>query len=419
MPGAARWPWILVAATSVVGLALLATNRGFYHTDELDLLRDLGGGVWCNWRWFTNGSELFYRPLGVVALRTQLGITGGSAILAHTLSVLHHVGNFGLFALLLGRLGLPRRVALLALLPTTVPGIGWVAATYDRLALTWLCLAALLLLARGARCLLAVPLFLVALTTKETAVAFAVPALLLALRPERDRRWRCAAAGLVAVAAAAFALWRQQHGSSVPEYTLRADPAAVVRLLRYGAFPFALGTGDPSAVWGTRWLGAVGGMMLGAIALHGSWRMTLAGLSCAAAPLLPIVILPKVEGHYLYLATPGLLLVVAAALRCTLRGAHLVLATLLVVSFVHSFGIVDYYRRFGGALHDLGEAHERLGGTGASLDVHGEPWLGEAVAALFARHAERHGLRPPVRLLTAPAAGAWTVSADGEVRQQP
>src|SRR5262245_53403025 len=94
--------WIaLTCAVAVFCLWPLATNVGFFGTDELDLLDDMQHGQPCfDWVWFARGSGLFYRPLGYALLATQLHVAGGAPTLAHLLSIAHHTSNVALAALL-------------------------------------------------------------------------------------------------------------------------------------------------------------------------------------------------------------------------------------------------------------------------------------------------------------------------------
>ncbi len=416
MPRAAAVAWAGTAIAGTVIAWLVATNRGFYHADELDVLHATAGGAWLDWAWFTDTHSLFYRPLGFAWLAAQLRTAGGDPATVHTLSVLHHVANAALLALVFARIGVPRRTALLAFLPTAVPAVAWAAAAYDRLALTWCCVAALLLLARRPFALLALPAFGLALVAKETSIAFAVPAALLAWHSRRGdgARWPIAAAIAISILAITFAAWRISLPVSATEYSPMLHGVAM-RLARYAAFPFAPGAEDPAAVWGWHWTGAVLGAALAAVACAGSWRLAIAGLVCAAAPLAPIAILPKVEGHYLYLSTPGLLLVTAAALRCRAALARTVAIAVLAVGVAHSFRVAAFYRTFGAALEDLRCAHHDAGPS--AFVVHGEVWLGEAVVGRLVIHTRRWSMAPVVETTTDPASADWIVTNDGIVRR--
>ncbi|MBL8748074.1 MAG: hypothetical protein JNK78_02870 [Planctomycetes bacterium] len=407
------------AGTAIAGTAiawLVATNRGFYHADELDVLHITAGGPWWDWAWFTDAHSLFYRPLGYAWLAAQLRAAGGDPATTHTLSVLHHLGNTALLALVFARIGVPRRTVILAFLPTAVPAVAWAAAAYDRLALTWCCVAALLLLARRPLGLLALPAFGLALVAKEASIAFAVPAALLAWHSRRrdGARWPITAAIAIAILAITFAAWRISLPVSGTEYSPTLDGVAI-RLARFAAFPVAPGAVDPAAVWGWQWAGGLLGVALVAVACIGSWRLALAGLLCAAAPMAPIAILPKVEGHYLYLTTPGLLLICAAALRCREPLARTAAIAVLAVGIAHSLSVATFYRTFGAAFDDLRRAHHDAG-PGAFV-VHGEPWLGEAVVDRLVLHTRRWSMAPAVETTTDPASAQWIVTNDGIVRR--
>src|SRR5262245_41182911 len=81
--------WVaLASATAVFCLWPLATNVGWFGSDELDLLVDFQHGQPCfDWVWFVRGDGLFYRPLGYALLATQLHVAGNVPSAAHLLSI--------------------------------------------------------------------------------------------------------------------------------------------------------------------------------------------------------------------------------------------------------------------------------------------------------------------------------------------
>jgi hypothetical protein len=396
-------------------LWLLATNPGFYNHDELDLLRSPPTDPWWRWQVFTDASGIFYRPLGYIVFVAELAFSSGNAWIAHTIGVLHHLVNFVMLGILLGRLGLPRRVAVMTVLPSTVPAVAWVAGTYDLSALTFLCGAALALLSHGRACLLAVPIYLLALLCKESAVTFVVGAALIAWRRRHDQERLAvfAAFGTIALTAAAFTLWRMTYGAASADYSLSISLTSALRFLQYAAFLFAIDKVDPGAVSGASWLGLLGTCALAVCAWRGSRQWLMAGVACGAAALLPVSLIPKVEGHYLYLATPGILLIIAAALRDRSRTVRATLSVLLVVSIAHSFRIAMCYRTLGAAMNNLGAAYDLQPDSDTSFNVYGEPWVGRAAARRYQVHTLHCGRRPVFRLLNAPHADAWTLRGDG------
>lgn len=361
---------------------------------------------------------MFYRPLGYAVFTIQLHAVGGDPLFVHTISVLHHIVNGALFAAVLGRLGLPRRIALLAFVPTAVPAIAWAAAVYDRAALSLLLVTTLMLLSRRALPLLAIAVFAIAITAKETAIGFVVPALLIAWRRRREtnRTFVFAAVAAITTTAITFAIWRLVAVPRVPEYAVAFDLGNIVRMARLVVFPFAPTAMDPSTVWGVQWFGVLPGLAFVVIALRGSVRWTIAGVATAAAAIAPIALLPKVEGHYLYLATPGLLLVVAAALRDRGRSSRIGLAALFALAIVHSAKITHDYRVMGSAMTELQAAH-RAAAKDAPFAVYAPAWRGASVAARYAFHATTCKLRPPIEIVDAPRAGAWIVDDDGSVQR--
>ncbi|HEX6812289.1 MAG TPA: hypothetical protein VF384_11745 [Planctomycetota bacterium] len=421
MRASGAWLWVVVALAGALVLGLLATNRGYFGTEELDLLDELVDGPWFRLAWFGEFAQQHYRPLGDTALRSQLGIFGDEPRVIHSLSVLHHLANVGLLALLLERLGPRGRLALLALLlPVAAPGVAWAAGACDRLACTWLLAAALLLTARGALCRFALPCVLLALASKESAIAFVVPALLLAWRRRRDadRRWIFATTGAIAVVAVVFTLWRLRVASLPATATPANDSGAALELLRCLAFPFALGAADPAAVSGPYWLGGAGSLALLAIALCGAPWLALAGLACAAAPLLLGAVVPQLDADSLYLATPGCILLVAAASRCRGGAARVVLGALLALCTVQSLLLAAHYRQAGFALDNLRQAHARASGL-EHFDIYCAPGSPSSIAERFVLHGEHRGLQPRPRRVQVEAPRAFVLEAEGSVRQLP
>jgi hypothetical protein len=397
----------VVAAGCLLSLVL---NPGFYNHDELVLLHTLRDDVWFASSWLTNGAGLFYRPLGDAAFRLQLGATVGFAQAVHTISVAHHALNLFLLASLFRRLDVTGPAVRWSLiLPTAIPGVAWVAAVYDRLALTWLLLAALTLTMRNWRSWSCVPLFALALMTKETSIVFVVPAWCLVLvshRQSHDRRVLLLGALLTAMTAL-FVLWRLAVGDTNEAYTIRFDVDAAIRLARYCAFCFALGAEDPRTVWGLRWLGAIGMVVLAWLAWRGDRRLSAIGVMLFTAPLAIVCGLPKVEGHSLYLALPGLTLMSLAAWRVGGRPARCLLAALAAVAVVHGCQLATFYHRSGAVMDGLVRAYERAPVDVPVIDVVCEPGAPRWVAERFVRHAELSRLSPMPRLCTASTDATW------------
>lgn len=407
--------WPAVCLVAAVGLGMLATNAGWYNHDELGIELAVRDGIWLDPRWLLQADGLFYRPLGYGLLRAQVGLADGSPWLAHTVSVLHHLANVALFALLLRRLRLPWRTALLmAFVPTAVPGIAWVAAAYDRLAMTFGLLAALGLTLPGLLGAIGLVPFALALASKETAVAFAVPLLAIAWQQRRNRAVAIAAT----VAALAFAAWRATNGATPPAYTPGLEGGAVVRLLHFLAFPWALGAQDPHATWGLRRAGILGMVALFALALRGDRRLALAASACLLAPLAPILLLPKVEGHYLYLTTPGFVLLFAAAWRNRARAAIAATTALAALTLVDALVVAHDYRTLGSLMTSLTAAYAGAA-PNEPFDVAPKGAFALAVTERFLVHAELFHLRPTARLAPDPDAfGVWTLAEDGSVTRR-
>ena len=424
--------WIAVLAVGAFCLWPLAINPGFWGADELVLRHAIGSGQpWFQWSWFTDGSGLFYRPLGFAAACTQLGVCDAEAPQVHWLSIGHHAVNVALCALLFRRLGAPAlAAALMALLPTMVEGVAWVAAVYDRLSLSFLLAAALALTLRGPRALWSLPCFALALTTKETAVSFAAVAVLLAWR--RDRYVRVAAAAIV-LGALGFALTRVGHANTPAPYALRLDANAPVRLLHYFAFPFALDATLPLQVWGSHWWpGLLGIGAVFALALWRSRTAAAAGAVAATAPLLPVALLPQIMGSYAYLATPGLAWVVWSAIGWRTqstgapaargwRAAALAVAAVLVLVplVVHTRSVATLYYEAGRMTNNLERAYREVPPSSSEVDVACAPGLAKGMATRYAKYLEDTSSMPRLRIVDAAAEDAVLVlTADGEARHR-
>jgi hypothetical protein len=416
-PGLPRLAILLACAlvwTPVLG------NPGFYNHDELELLHGLRGvGLWqlpadLPGHFATTG-DLFYRPLGFFAFRVQFALAGGVPWLVHLLSFLHHLGNAALFGLLLRRCGRPATCAwLLLLLPAAVPAVAWAAAIYERLLLT-LSLAALLLLLAHRRGLawLAFPVFVLALCTKETAIVLAPVALLLVWH--RQPRARVPAA-LMLMAGVAFAIWRVAAATVHANPDYRGHPAAeaALGLLRMAAFPCAVTAGEPGQVWGWHWLpGLLGMALLAVLAFARGRRSALAAIALFLLPLLPVALWSTPQGHYLYLAAPGLALAVALALGRHPRWSSLLLLLLLLA---HSVVIALYYRSVGTAMTNLERAWRSLPATAEPVTVVVPPDAHGHVVLRFSRYLEHTGQRPLLRQATdAASPGGLALHADGTV----
>ncbi|MGE3174140.1 MAG: hypothetical protein AB7O97_16045 [Planctomycetota bacterium] len=411
-------PWIamVVLAAAVFCLLPLARNRGWYLMDEL-LLRDAlqsGATVW-DWSSFGRGDGLFYRPLGFGLLMLQLDLAGTPPAV-HWLSLLHHAGNALLFALLLRRLGLPPLVAGGVLLSAAaVEGVAWAAAMYDRSAVTCCLLSAIAVTSRGASALLALPAFALALCCKETAVTLPPIALLVVLgcRAAPGARWRRGVLVALTAMALAFAMFRLAYAAPAPEYSMHLQGGEPLRLLRYLAFPFALGAQGPPTLWGTRWIPALTGLAVWIAAALGRPRLLVASVVAIAAPLVPVMALPHVQANYLYPATPGFALLFwaawsgAAALPARL-GVVARIAVLAVVAMCcwHTRAVAAGYERWGRALHNLAAQYRDLPPSPSPVVVScPDPFL-RNLTDILAAHVGRRGERPALESVDAAAAEA-------------
>jgi len=422
-PGTAwRTAWVaIILATAAFCLWPLAANVGYYGVDELDLLDALQHG-YPRWDWarFTH-CDLFYRPLGYALFALQLDVTGGQPTAVHALSIAHHALNTALAALLFARLGRPWWTALpLLFLPTAIGGIGWVAAAYDRWLATALLLAALALRAGGRRALWALPLFALALVTKETAAVFALVAWLVVAR---DRTARGVAAAITA-AGIAFALWRLLYAPAAGPYAPHWNAGVPLRALGYAAFPFVPTATLAAFVHGLSGLpGLLGTGLLGILALRRAPRAAVAGALAYLAPLLPVLPLDKYDPHYTYLSSFALCWLLALAATGRVRpvaGVPLLRAFGITALFAlplawHARVVADGFREIGAALLNLQDAYSRLPAAPAPVGVRIDPGALEVAARLFTLHLEHRGRLPPLRVVTGAAEASLRLRADGTV----
>lgn len=415
-PGA--WPRLLVfAAICLLCWLPVLCNPGFYNHDELELLHDLRdrnvmqvlAQVASH---FSVTTELFYRPLGFGLLRAQLALADGVPQLVHLLSLLHHLANAALFALLLRRLGRPVLAAwLLLLLPAALPGVAWAAGAYERWLLTFSLATLLLLAARRPLQWLALLTFALALCTKETAVVLPPIALLLVWRNQNARL----VSALMLVTAVVFAIWRNSAAGAVadPDYHGHTVRESAMTLLRLVAWPCAVTAPEPRHVWGMHWIpGLLGMAALATLALLRS-RPQAALAGCAfLLPLLPVATWSTPQGHYLYLAAPGLAFAVHLAIGTRPDWRWL----LLLLLIAHSVVIGLHYRAMGTAMTNLDRAWRELPKSQPSVTVTVLPGSHGHVVRRYAHYLEAVREQPLLREREGePLPGNLVLHPDGTV----
>src|SRR5262249_39230079 len=157
-----------------------------------------------------------------------------------------------------------------------------------------------------------VPVFLMALMTKETSAALSPLVIGLILRRSPPVRRRAAVA-MVCIAAA-FTCWRVLSHGELGPYEPSMGWGMVKRLGRYVCFPFCMGAGEPMSVLGGRWgWGIAGAALVGGMALLHDRGRAIRDAGVALLPLLPILPVDDVQGHYGYLAAAGGALVLEEA----------------------------------------------------------------------------------------------------------
>jgi hypothetical protein len=425
-PPADPLPPVPPALRVPIGLLLVALvwtplllNAGWCNADELELLHGLQGKgvsqvVADLPGHFAAVDGLFYRPFGYFCFRLQLALAQGGPQLTLVISLLHHLANLGLLALLLRRCGRsPRPALLLLLLPAVVPGVAWAAAVYERLLLTF-ALGILLLLLSDRRLWqwLTLVLFALALCTKETAVVLPLVALAVAWRRQPNARWPAFA---MLLAAAAFAYWRVSTGAAQqdPNYHGRPASEAALTLLRLCVQPCAITAAEPGYVWGWHWLpGIVGMAVLAVLALARAPGQAMAAGALFVLPLLAVAPWSTAQGHYLYLAAPGLALLTALALDAQKPWTWLLLLPLVA----HSVVIALYYRSTATAMRNLDQAYRALPASSQPVDVYVLDGGPSHVVLRYRLYLEKTGQRPMREQATGTAvAGSLVLHPDNSV----
>ena len=316
---ASFWP---VAAIAVVG-----GSAAYFRTGGIGLLSDdyvlrravLDGHL----LW---GSQ-FARPAALWIWRVVF-LAGGGAAALHLLNLGLHVTNAALAGIFAARLGLRRAGACAAMLvfllwPTQVEPVAWAAGIFDLVSATWMLLALLLLLrerpliSRSADIGVACALAVLALLSKESAVALPFLAL-LAVAPDR-RRLRAAVPIAIAmvIAIAAYMAWRVRTGLPVAGTATWSRYVVKEQLSRtFGALALPLSAPSIDARPLIAFLVVAGLLLLCAVAFIGAHRdrqgrtIALQGLAwcvVAAAPTIGFLFIgPYLDGsRYLYLSTLG------------------------------------------------------------------------------------------------------------------
>jgi hypothetical protein len=190
-PRAARPLNVLPSVALFTGVAAAlywpALSLGFLSDDFVLLARAAAGDVWTQ--------AQFLRPFPMLIWSGLHAATGGSAVVCHAVTIALHGLNGALVAALAWRIGLSARAAtaaglLLVCFPASVEAVAWASGIQDVLmasgALAFL-LACSSPTPGPARMGLGLAPLVVALGTKETAVA--VPFIALALWWRRGQRW--------------------------------------------------------------------------------------------------------------------------------------------------------------------------------------------------------------------------------------
>ncbi|MCA8956399.1 MAG: glycosyltransferase family 39 protein [Planctomycetes bacterium] len=321
----------------IAAQAVLLSNPGYFCHDEIELLDRIRGLALSElplaspWDY-----GLFYRPLGYDAFLTTLWAFGDTPQLVHAVSVAEHLLCTGLVWLLVRRTVGARvafwAAALFSVSALSVHAVAWAAAVYDRLATAWLlcgCLAWLRLL-ESPRLGWGVGLVvcqIAALMCKESAAV--LPLLCLVLqRTDRVRHRGTAVLVVLTSLCGAFAVWRvlgNPEQATSDSYALSVESNVLRNALVYLSYPFApvlrVGWNELGRTLSTAiGLALAAGFVVTTAASLGR-RRTFALLLLAVIPVLPVLLLPKAEGHYLYASSAAVATALAWAIT-TQRGGR-------------------------------------------------------------------------------------------------
>ena len=390
---------------------------------------------------FTVWSELF-RPAIFVVWRALLAITPEGAVALHAVNVLLHGVNAFLVYRLAAATGLSRAVALCAgalflSYPAAVEAVAWPSGIQDVLMTT--CVLNVLVVAIAgrstvARVAWAGTVLLVALLTKETAIAAPVLLLVLGLiREIRRPAWATAAACAVIVAAflaVRFSMLPLPAGHS-PAATRYAAKELIVRPFATLIVPFRMDETlrHPS-------LGILSGafvvLVLAVAAGRNGWRDRASERAAAAtgmvlgavAPVLAYFYVdPDLLGsRYLYLALAGWVLLLATSASSLSSRSHRAIAPLACLIVFWTPATRSHLLLW----QNAATARERiLSAAGGAADPRCSGWVVSGVPAtldgvpLFVNgfpEAARPALGEPIHMAPAAlAAGQCQLTWTGEV----
>jgi hypothetical protein len=320
-PGAAG------GSRALTAIAVLAGTAAYFQTPGIGLLSDdyvlrravLEGHLLWGWQ--------FARPAALAIWRVVF-LAGGGATTLHLLNLVLHLANASLAGVLASRLGLRRAGACAAMLvfllwPTQVEPVAWAAGVFDLVSATWMLLALLLLLrdrplvSRGVDLGVICALAVLALLSKESAVALPLLAL-LAVAPDR-RRARAALPAIIAmvIAIAGYMSWRVWAGLPIAGTATWSRYVVKEQLSRtFGTLALPLSEPSIQAHPLPAFLVIAGMLLFCAVGFIGAYRdregrtIALQGLAwcvVAAAPTVGFLFIgPYLDGsRYLYLSTLG------------------------------------------------------------------------------------------------------------------
>jgi hypothetical protein len=322
-------PWPVFAAAGVAVVALHSALYVYFLSDDFIIVNQARSWTSANLApLFTSaGGDGFFRPLGYLSFVLDSKVGGTNPVWWHFTTLMLHMANSGMVALLAARWGLsvlPASAAgmLFALHGTHLESAVWVAGRFDLLA-TFFVLATLLLFGRNTTA--AIVCSFAALCSKESA--YVLPGLIALMAWHEKRGWRSTIPYFVVTGIAFVYRWillggiggyREQSGAQ-SFYSLKlATTAKVVFARLWTSLYFPINwTTDPARWTGWLALAYVATLLCLALRARPAAAIRLGLLSLVLAILPPLHLLGGAAdlsgGRLLYLPSVFFCLMLAAS----------------------------------------------------------------------------------------------------------
>lgn len=339
-------PWPVFAAMGVALITLQSALNVHFLSDDFIIVQQARAWTSANVvpLFTTAGGDGFFRPLGYLSFVLDYKIGGTNPGWWHFVSLMLHLANSGMVAMLAARWGLSNLAsavasALFAMHGTHLETAVWVAGRFDLLAV-FFTLAALLLFGRNT--FAAVLCTVAALCSKEAA--YVIPGLVALMAWHEKREWRSILPYCMVALAAFLYRWillggiggyRQQGGEEL-FYSLKLSTTAKAVLVRVWTslyFPINWSF-DPDRWVGVLALCYIAALLWLSVRARPSPVLRLALASLALAILPPLHLLGGSAdlsgGRLLYLPSVFFCVLLGASLENTNRTAAVAAATALV-----------------------------------------------------------------------------------------